>query len=132
LIQSFVSGDLILVKSIQLQNWSLGNIGNTGIQGYRNTDMQNIVQGYRDTGIQEYRGTIFNTGIQGYNIYYRNTGIQFIQSGAYTGIKPAKREKNFLPPLALKMLLFYIKSTTCPLGGPFSIQGQYITMYPSV
>ena len=102
--------------------------------------MQNIVQGYRDTGIQEYRGTIFNTGIQGYNIYYRNTGIQFIQSGAYTGIKPAgggkfSREAQkifFAPPLALKMLLFYIKSTTCPLGGPFSIQGQYITMYPSV
>ena len=71
--------------------------------------MQNIVQGYRDTGIQEYRGTIFNTGIQGYNIYYRNTGIQFIQSGAYTGIKPAggasfhaKREKFFFPPLGLK------------------------------
>ena len=68
--------------------------------------MQNIVQGYRDTGIQEYRGTIFNTGIQGYNIYYRNTGIQFIQSGAYTGIKPAgggkfsreARKKNFAPP----------------------------------
>ena len=58
--------------------------------------MQNIVQGYRDTGIQEYRGTIFNTGIQGYNIYYRNTGIQFIQSGAYTGIKPGG--KFFCPP----------------------------------
>ena len=28
----------------------------------------------------------------------------------------------FAPPhLAFKMLLFYIKSTTCPLGGPFSI-----------
>ena len=40
--------------------------------------------------------------------------------------------ERLLPPLALKMLLFYIKSTTCPLGGPFSIQGLYITMYPSV
>ena len=31
-----------------------------------------------------------------------------------------------------KMLLFNTKSTTCPLCSPFSIQGLYITMYPSV
>jgi len=67
-----------------------------------------------------------------------------LESGAYTGIKPggqvfARSSKHFFlpplgdfPPLALKMLLFYTKSTTCPLGGPFSIQGLYITMYPSV
>ena len=79
MIQSFVSGDLILVKSIQLQNWSLGNIGNTGIQEYRNEKYNTVIQKYRNTGIQyiiqEYRD---NTGIHGYNIWYRNTGIQFI------------------------------------------------------
>ena len=82
MIQSFVSGDLILVKSIQLQNWSLGNIGNTGIQEYRNEKYNTVIQKYRNTGIQyiiqEYRD---NTGIHGYNIWYRNTGIQCIQYG---------------------------------------------------
>ena len=36
----------------------------------------------------------------------------------------------FAPPLALKMLLFYIKSTNWPLCSP--IQGLYIIMNPFV
>ena len=64
------------------------------------------------------------------HVYLQARTQEFSQGGASFR---AKRWKFFLsPPLAFKMLLFYIKSTTCPLGGPFSIQGLYITMYPSV
>ena len=97
--------------------------------------MQNIVQGYRNTevqySIQEYRDTIYITEIQGYNSYNQARTQELSQRGGGKFSREA-RKNFFAPPLALKMLLFYIKSTTCPLGGPFSIQGQYITMYPSV
>ena len=64
------------------------------------------------------------------NLVHRQARTQELsQEGKF----PREARKIFLPPpLALKMLLFYIKSTTCPLGDPFSIQGLYITMFPSV
>ena len=59
-----------------------------------------------------------------------------MHAGAYTGIKPGgaslreKREFFFCPPPGrLLPPLAYFKSTTCPLGGPFSIQGLYITIH---
>ena len=77
--------------------------------------MQNIVQGYRNTevqySIQEYRDTIYITEIQGYNSYNQARTQELSQGGARFVAPPWA----IFAPLALKMLLFYIKSTTCPL-----------------
>ena len=57
--------------------------------------------------------------------------LKAIPSGAYTAFKPG--EPDFVRPLlALKLLLFYIKSTTIPYVANKSLQLIIITMYPSV
>ena len=65
--------------------------------------------------------------------------LKAIPSGAYTGFKTGEKDfvrpllGDFCPlPLALKLLLFYIKSTTIPYVANKSLQLIIITMYPSV
>ena len=75
-------------------------------------------------------------GIEWYRMEWKGMEREWMEweAGAYTGFFLPPLDDFCPPPLALKMLLFYIKSTTCPRPmWPIvvPIQGLYIIMYLS-